>query len=157
MKSLFRWAFLGALFMAGAAASAAWDFELTSCSFYVRQARAMNCRPDGYLDQFGYRYCREFEQARAEFSPQGVRVLARLKSCLIRSLREVPDLSCDGVAAVARESHVSCYLENGFCDLSQDDKFKIFAVVWREVFDPAFAQVMLRIQQGCGVGSAAVN
>jgi hypothetical protein len=120
-----------------------------SCAFYWYKSLAMGCSLNDYLVGFGYKYCKQFEKTGPQFTQAGQKNLARIRKCLIHAVQGNEQVTCSNVKSIALESHVNCYLENGFCDMSKADKEKIIRVVGRELLDPAFAAIAFRIQSHC--------
>lgn len=121
-----------------------------SCAFYWNKSLAMGCSLNDYLVSFGHKYCRQFERVHKDFSGPGQSTVLQIRRCLISALRDNREVTCSNVKSIALESHVSCYIENGFCEMSKADKGKILQVVAKELLDPAFAAVAFRIQNICG-------
>lgn len=121
----------------------------SACEPYRQLARAWGCPSSNYLLRFGWHYCREFQTDRLNYTPVGRTVTDRIRSCLIRHVRETPDLTCRNVEESAIAGHTDCYLDSGFCTLAESDKWRIYATIWRELFDSRVVAVANAIQLGC--------
>lgn len=126
------------------------DQRESVCERYLALDNVIECNRTGYLIDFGYRYCQRFEKTEHRYSPFGRVVLQRLRSCLIDSLERTHGLTCQNVKSVALESHVGCYVENGFCGLSTKDKIRIVWTVKKEISKKSFRRTMRQILRACG-------
>jgi hypothetical protein len=119
------------------------------CGFYKTKAAELGCEKENYLIRFGYHYCRKYLLANEHFSAEGQKILADIRACLIHSLEVQTDLTCGDVKKLAEESHVSCYAQNGFCQLSAGDKLLVAEIAWKEFFDPDFRKVAHEVRAAC--------
>ena len=95
------------------------------CSFYQDCVEAtFECGPKGYPIGYGYKYCERFLEQESEFSPEGQAwingTLTCLKAALVPSVEKPDGVTCDQVKTIAFDSHVQCYIDNGFCELAFD-------------------------------------
>ena len=102
------------------AASAAAQMD---CGFYFDCLESQyHCGPSGYPVGYGGKYCNRFKSNINNFSPEGQKWIQGTLTCLKESiLSDVihPDgKTCDDVKREAFQSHVHCYVQNGFCDLA---------------------------------------
>ncbi len=134
------------VFLALAAGSAA---LATPCAYYPRKSKQLGCASNGYLMRFGYRYCAKFLREEREYTPAGQRFMQAIRPCLIQNLEVRSNIDCRNVKALAERTHVRCYLQNGFCQLPEADKVRLFVSVWPEIFDPGFNAVIGQIQRAC--------
>ena len=96
---------------------------LQDCSFYTDCLEAtFDCGPAGYPIGYGLKYCQSFLENESIFSQEGQDwingTLTCLKDALVPSVQSPGDLTCDQVESIAFDSHVQCYIDNGFCDLA---------------------------------------
>ena len=94
-----------------------------NCDFYYDCLEpTFQCGPTGYPIGYGGKYCTSFMQQYKEFSTSGKAwidgTLTCLKSALVPVVHDSADYSCDRVNTTAFNSHVKCYVSNGFCDLA---------------------------------------
>ena len=92
------------------------------CSFYTNCLESTyNCGPSGYPVGYGLKYCSRFVENDSLFSEDGQKwingTLLCLKTALIPLAENTTDQTCKSVESFAFESHVDCYVSNGFCDL----------------------------------------
>lgn len=120
------------------------------CDIYLKKHRELACAPNHYLTDFGYRYCRAFQEKRFQFSPKGREVLAKLRQCLALAVEQNQSLTCQNTRDFALRSHVRCYLSEGYCGLSVLDKLRLIHVVRRETQDPHLQKLYQEIRRGCG-------
>lgn len=123
--------------------------DLPLCDFYKNKSNELGCEATNYLTIFGEHYCREFVALENDFSPAGVKTFAHIRSCLIDSLKETPNLTCANAREIAEHSHVKCYRGSGYCDLPGGDKWAVFKTVWSELFDSGFRAVVSQINEDC--------
>ncbi|MBX2993236.1 MAG: hypothetical protein KF681_00375 [Bdellovibrionaceae bacterium] len=129
-------------------AKPAWAHD--NCLQYVQLNDELGCSDQGYLINFGYRYCRRFKDTTQRFSPEGQAFLADVRTCLLHSLRtERRELRCDSIEGIAMDHHIDCYDQAGFCSLSSQDRWALFTVVWRDLVSPRTVQMAARLNQAC--------
>ncbi|MDB4968499.1 MAG: hypothetical protein JWN44_4188 [Myxococcales bacterium] len=114
------------------------------CQFYACREAEHACGASGYYLGYAEKYCVRFLQAlRPRMSPAGQRFLDVARDCLMRYVdAQLPagDV-CDDVKARAFQSHVACYHDNGFCQLSSEDRWLLINTV-----DPADFNVSAALQ-----------
>lgn len=119
------------------------------CAYYLDLSKKMNCPSDGYLEAFGDHYCRLFVKDESAYSAAGKKFLAGVRSCLMKTLDRQKDLSCNNVRQIAIKTHIPCYVQSGFCDLSFFDRQRILGSVWTEIKNPDFFDAAMAIQGHC--------
>lgn len=138
--------FLG--FFVSAASASHCPVQGDACDFYCESEGRLACGADNYLTRFGADYCRRFLQAEPYFSIEGMVFLPKVRACLIHKL-QLEDLTCENTRTIALDSHVDCYVDNGFCSLPFRDATRILSVVWTELRQADFRAVMSRIDASC--------
>lgn len=123
--------------------------DMPLCDFYKDKSKELGCDADNYLTVFGEKYCRDFVELEGDFSAAGKKTFAHIRSCLIESLKEAPELSCANAREIAEQSHVKCYRGSGYCDLPGGDKWTVLKTVWTELFDSGFRGVVSQINEDC--------
>lgn len=103
-----------------------------------------NCGADGYWLKFGAHYCQKFLDKEKTFSSVGQRWLQMVRQCLQERADDVSrQVSCSRIEREAMDSHISCYIDTGFCNLPKRDMLKVYwhikstlnsALAWREAF-----------------------
>ncbi len=125
-------------------------YEKTECDFYCAKAESLNCSKTNYLLSFGQKYCRIYLYNYSFFSTEARPILARIRSCLIAAVESSDNLTCSNVRAQALNSHVSCYLENGFCQLSNADKLLVYWLGRGLIFETDMFEAMQAVWAECG-------
>lgn len=95
-----------------------------ACTYYSCREAAQPCGPDGYVEGYLAPYCQRFASVtEPRVSPAARRWLQRVRQCLVRELdRRAPiGTDCEETRAIGLETHVTCYVETGFCALSPLD------------------------------------
>ncbi|WP_347357244.1 hypothetical protein [Bdellovibrio sp.] len=115
-----------------------------SCDFYACKEREHSCGKKGYWQNFGYPYCQKFLKDEARFSPQSQIWLQDVRYCLQERIQHMAEgASCSNMHTIAMDSHVSCYVDTGFCDLSYVEQVRIYWYLkgalrstdtWREAY-----------------------
>lgn len=131
-------------------ASAVCSAEQNECDFYCQTNETLGCSDTNYLVRFGGHYCKKFLGQNELYSPHGQLVLSRIRSCLVRSLA-TKRFTCETVEDIAFNDHVSCYVDNGFCNLGNDDRALIMWSVRRELTNPKFQAAAASIVLACGL------
>ncbi|MDG0816638.1 hypothetical protein [Bdellovibrio svalbardensis] len=86
-----------------------------------------SCGSKGYWKEFGYPYCTKFLINQNKFSPRLQRWLTDVRECLqVRVSESTQQASCSQTYRAAMDSHVSCYVDTGFCELNMAERFKIY-------------------------------
>ena len=93
------------------------------CSFYPSCLETtFECGPESYPIGYGDKYCNRFLDSIDMFSPEGQDwingTLTCLKGALVPDVQDPTGVTCDDVETTAFDSHVQCYIDNGFCDLA---------------------------------------
>jgi hypothetical protein len=112
------------------------------CQFYNCREAEHACGPSGYYQGYAEKYCVRFLQSlRPRMSPAGQRFLDVARDCLMRYVDTElpPDDACDDVKTRAFQSHVACYHDNGFCELSLSDRWLLINTVDPADFDVSAA------------------
>lgn len=69
---------------------------------------------------YGHKYCSAFVENLDEFDQEGkdwiLGTLTCLKNALLPIVYEPEDFTCSSLRVLAFDSHVDCYIDNGFCE-----------------------------------------
>lgn len=111
---------------------------LQSCLFYTDCMEAkIRCGASGYALDYGAKYCKKYQNRLASFTSQGQQWIHKTMNCLQKAL-VAPLQNCDNTCAnlrqIAFNSHPSCYISSGVCDLPADDWYYIFTTVAKDLF-----------------------
>ena len=125
--------------------------RINGCSYYSCLNETMKCSSRDYLRSFAIKYCKQFGKTESQYSEKGQRFLRSVGLCLRERVEdEIENLNCKSIKQVAADSHVTCYIDNGFCELSFMDRLRIFETVFKSVvFDKTFHHVATRINSEC--------
>lgn len=108
------------------------------------------CGRDGYLQAYGYHYCQIFVEAKDEFLPESQKVLARIRSCLIRQIKvRESQLSCHTVEDLAYSTHTPCYVQSGYCEMDSEDRANLKLHLSGQIFNPRAWDEYFRLQDAC--------
>ena len=129
--------------------SAKADSSDTVCPYYQQKSLELGCEDTNYLSVFGYHYCQIFVDVQSQFTPEGAAVFSSIRNCLIESLRNEPDLTCENARARAETHHVECYRASGYCNIGTYDRWTVFRHIWPELLDSGFRGVVGQIHDNC--------
>jgi hypothetical protein len=115
--------------------------DVSHCGHY-RRSSALASSDVKDVIEVGIHMCENFgTKAHPSLSVEGRRWLASTTTCLMtdmdRAFRDpaMADAPVSSLLAYTADSHVACYVDNGFCELSLDDKRALLAVLdataWR--------------------------
>jgi hypothetical protein len=107
-----------------------------SCNFYLAQEATRQCvhhrdKKSDYLTQYGYYYCNLFLYG--DLPNRSVKLadfLVNVRFCLQNKLSAFgPGGDCQDLDKFAFDSHVSCYVESKFCEVSLLDQLAVARAV----------------------------
>jgi hypothetical protein len=119
------------------------------CAFYRVKFHQLGCHGDNYLSEFGYRYCMAYLNLEPIFTRKSRVTLAGIRQCLVDTLEQRTDLTCDNVKSIALQSHVPCYRNSDFCALPISEKLKILWVVRKTTMKSDHRKIMEQIMNEC--------
>jgi hypothetical protein len=111
-----------------------------SCDWYTSCAEAqLACGQTGYPLNYGTKNCGKFQNNLKSFTAAGQNFIWGTMSCLQKAM--VPVLqpctaSCSSFSDAALNSQPSCYVQNGFCDLTCGDMLSVMQTVGKDLIDP---------------------
>lgn len=144
--------FAGSLLSAVAWASDECGRHLGDCAFYLCRESQDRCGTEGYLIDFGYRYCTAYQQAQPRFTPEGREWMVRIRECLMEELEGASSRdprSCGTIQETAIRSHFTCYERHDFCSLPTGDKLRLLWVARVQLGDPAFIRNLSEMAESC--------
>lgn len=98
-----------------------------SCEFYECKENEFQCGSKGYWMSFGKPFCQKFLDHEQSFSDSSRNWLQDVRLCLQERVAETAStISCKKIHKFAMHSHVSCYVDTGFCDLSFTEQFVVY-------------------------------
>lgn len=122
------------------------------CSYYLCREAQDRCGADGYLIDFGYRYCSAYKEATPEFSAKAQPWLSQIRACLQEELEDAlsrKTMSCRETEQFAVRSHFTCYHRYDFCGLPAEDKARLLWIAKAQLKDPAFYLNLAGIASHC--------
>ncbi|GMI10174.1 hypothetical protein TrVE_jg7095 [Triparma verrucosa] len=92
-----------------------------NCDFYPNCMEDLHgCSDEGYIMGYGHKYCSAFVANLDEFDEDGqawiLGTLTCLKNALLPIVDDPEEFSCSSLRILAFDSHVDCYIDNGFCE-----------------------------------------
>lgn len=128
------------------------DFE-NSCESYYDIENSLRCGYQSYIRKFALPYCQEYLRRHDSFSPNGQVVLKSIRACLqqelLFNLAENPNFDCENIRSIGIRSHYKCYIEAGFCSLSNQDLFLVMWIAKRQVFNAEIMSTFLDVVSYC--------
>ena len=117
---------------------------LKSCLFYTDCMEAkVTCRTSGYAIAYGSKYCQKYSNRLTLFTNEG-----RLQKSLVAPLQNCAN-TCENLRAIVFDSHPSCYINSGVCNLSGNDWYQILTTIGKELLtDDGFIPA-LKTSEGC--------
>ncbi|KAK5996059.1 hypothetical protein PT974_04486 [Cladobotryum mycophilum] len=129
------------------------DPPLRSCNFYQRCAEdTLACGPEGYPTKYGTKNCRRFENNLTKFTQKGQDWIWNTMHCLQKALIQPLsqcNMNCDSIRTIAFDSHPTCYLQSGMCDLDVEDWIMIVVTVNSDLIDGNSLDQVLTTAGGC--------
>lgn len=118
------------------------DRLVRQCRPYLDLEAELECYPHTtYLTRYGYHYCEKFKARLPQWDSQLSSWAKRTLGCLQDQLQKErvgfqssveaqgKKVACRRLEAKAYQSHVECYVNGGFCELSAVQKISILDVV----------------------------
>lgn len=126
------------------------DNSFDSCSYYNRLEDQLHCGDESYINKFAQPYCETYLNKNHYFSQKGKKILRNIRKCLQDSLSSKENiLNCSNIETYGFESHYSCYLQNGFCDLNQFDLVPLYWIAKKEILNPQIWKMLIEIKTQC--------
>ena len=126
-----------------------------SCDYYACAENQNPCGSSGYILNFGARNCPKYLTAERELSKALRKMMPKVRLCLQEELEAIVSDTphdknfCSAIEIAAFQSHVPCYLESGYCDLTTFEQWKILQLTGFSILHPLSVQAGLQIQAGC--------
>ena len=103
-----------------------------SCTYYQSLESEMKCGPDAYLANWGGPMCAKYLKHETNFwkslllTSELKAWFPRVRLCLQQDLEaSKSQLTCDNLTDFAKDSHIRCYVQTGFCELSSISKLQL--------------------------------
>ncbi len=123
---------------------------LSDCEYYTCINKIKKCGKRSYFESFGRKYCHKFAKWEHKFSSQGKNWIEDTKTCLITSIDELEEgLNCKQFKRAAVSQHVPCYINSGYCELSNKDKARVTATVIATMWRPDLIKAAMQVLSSC--------
>ncbi|MGZ5279725.1 MAG: hypothetical protein ACXWC9_07285 [Pseudobdellovibrionaceae bacterium] len=129
-----------------------------NCDFYQQIEDEMQCGPQAYFQRWAGPMCEKYLQSESNLF-QSLFLSSELKAwfpqvrlCLQEELAlRFPDLMCKNLDQHAKLSHIECYVQTGYCELSAYSKLQLAGLSANAVLlDPNLWQhSIFEISQAC--------
>ncbi|WP_413288519.1 hypothetical protein [Bdellovibrio sp. HCB337] len=126
--------------------------DVNSCAFYVCQEKQQPCGPRGYPLGFGFKFCQIFLDTEQTYSVDAHAWLRRVRVCLMDSMNELSEngpRSCKQIKDEGFRSHLGCYVDTGFCELSFADQWVISWSMRTSFVHPEVIRDGVAVMQAC--------
>jgi len=141
------------LLFAPLAVSATAQPSSESCAYYQSLEKELQCGPEAYLKKWAYPMCKKYLKLEPKLSAEVQAWFPAVRFCLQNSLalaQSQSQVNCENLDQVAIDSHVDCYVETGYCDLSDEDKSHLSGIMGSTIFSSAlWIETSLRITWAC--------
>ncbi len=100
------------------------------CEYYACQEARWQCGDTGYLLGFAQKYCLRYRLvAQPRMSVAAQAWLNRVRRCLVVGLEAFEGENCEALETFGIESHPTCYVSTGFCELKVRDWLGVLATI----------------------------
>lgn len=121
-----------------------------NCDFYRCQETKRSCGKNGYWNKFAVPYCEIFVQKEKQFSKNTQRFFKNVRYCLQAQLIEkTHSVACRDIKDYAFHTHVSCYINSGFCYLNDKEKTALLKELKASFVYPSTWKEAFAVQLGC--------
>lgn len=132
--------------------------EADTCDFYLCKEMNDPCGNRGYWLAYGYKYCRIFITQTQNFPESSKEWMVKTRYCLQKSISlDTRELSCSGDRDAAMDSHVHCYVDSGFCDLSIKERASIIWLLRSAMIMPMTYVEGLEVEYQCRLKGENLN
>ena len=127
------------------------------CDIYATlESNIQSCGPLGYLLGYGQRYCHLFSLNALNFSLKGQNWVRLTRFCLANKISQISLIdsnsynTCKEIQEYGIQSHASCYVSSGFCELPLHDFIQIIQIVgWKHLLDTDGIGQQIKTIHGC--------
>ena len=102
--------------------------QLGQCRYYKCVQDEIRCSDSDYLSGFAIPYCYKYQADQKNYSDRGQIFLSQVRYCLQAKIEDFTNenpYACKDLREYAIHSHIGCYLNSGFCELSMTEKMRI--------------------------------
>lgn len=121
----------------------------TSCQFYQDLAQEYQCTQTNYLNEAS-QLCEKYLAHEPQMNNEIQIFFPKIRRCLQEKLQEQmgPDF-CDNLLYTSVDSHVYCYIEHGYCELSALSRAQLVWAIGRKLFKSPWLETGAKINQAC--------
>ncbi len=125
-----------------------------NCDYYSCLENQTQCGRKGYLLQFGKKNCERY-LTNQKFSSNTLKAwYPKARKCLQEQLdanmkSDSPAGSCQEIKEIAFDSHLYCFVEAGYCELSWIDQFVVLMVAGTDLLIPSSIKTGIQIDAAC--------
>lgn len=132
--------------------------DANSCNYYLCKELKDPCGSKGYWLAYGYKYCRVFLTQTSHFPQTSKEWMYKTRYCLQKKLQyETRELECSEDRKIAMDSHVGCYIQSGFCQLSIKERAEIIWLLRSAFIQPMTYVEGLEVEYQCSVMGQNLN
>jgi hypothetical protein len=105
-----------------------------NCDYYDQIESKMQCGPDAYFQKWGGPMCRKYLHSATDpiksqlLTTQLKAWFPKVRFCLQNELAQMQDsksLTCGNLNSQVNRSHIDCYMQTGYCELSTLSKAQL--------------------------------
>lgn len=132
--------------------------DANSCDFYLCKEMNDPCETRGYWLAYGYKYCRIFMTQIQNLPDTSKEWILKTRYCLQQSIvNDTREVSCAEDRDAAMDSHVHCYVDSGFCDLSLKERASIIWLLRSAMIMPMTYVEGLQVEYQCRLKGENLN
>lgn len=123
-----------------------------NCDYYYEVENQYNCGKKGYPLKFGFRMCELYKKAEPKMPERVKEWFPKVRLCLQQFIHDnqfFSEKSCKDLRKAALNSHVKCYEDTGYCQLSFSDKLKIIEVTSTNMFSTSILSMAFKVESSC--------
>lgn len=129
-----------------------------SCDFYLCKEQESPCGDKGYWLAYGYKYCSLFLDVEDKFPATSMEWMQNVRFCLQKEINKFPEeISCKESYLKSMSSHVDCYTDTGFCQLSLKERASIIWVLRSALLLPLTYVEGLELEYQCTIQGQNYN
>ncbi len=120
----------------------------SDCRFYAALEDQYQCGANGYFQKFALPLCQIYLNSEPTYSVPGQAFMREVRLCLQEVFTDPPPMGCAEAKDYAMQSHVDCYKQSGYCDLSWRDTMHLARDLNKQPgarLDPAVARLATQL------------
>jgi hypothetical protein len=122
----------------------------SSCAFYSEIEELHQCGNESYLSDASY-LCEKYLAAEPKLSAELQAFQKPIRLCLQKKLLEKSGANnfCSDLESTAVASHLECYHENNYCDLSREAKKQLRRLIGKKALEAPWFETGIRLLKSC--------